>query len=86
MAELSAGWAQTVTAVNLAHIATLTNLDPVCDALCQLKSALPVKEVPVNEQWRLGLLDSLLALRSENVAEGEDIKRVVSLLSSLCST
>ena len=57
MAELTAGWAQTVTAVNLAHIATLTNMDPVCDALHQLKGVLPVKEVPVNEQWRLGLLD-----------------------------
>ena len=86
MAELSAGWAQTVTAVNLAHIATLTSMDPVCDALHQLKAVLPVKEVPVNEQWRLGLLDSLLALRSEKLGKEEDVKRVVSLLSSLCST
>ena len=45
-----------------------------------------MKTVPAGEQWRLGLLDSLLALRAEKQAEEEDVKRIVALLSSLCST
>ena len=45
-----------------------------------------MKEVPESERWRLGLLDSLLALRSQQEKEGADTKRVVAMLSSLCAT
>ena len=86
MAVLAAGHAQTVTAVNLAHLRTLTGLDPELDSIRQIKESLPVKAVPAGEQWRLGLLDSLLALREDKQANQEDVKRVISLLSSLCST
>ena len=86
MAVFAAGQAQTVTAVNLAHLKSLTGLDPAWDSIRQIKESLPVKTVPAGEQWRLGLLDSLLALRAEKQAEEEDVKRVVALLSSLCST
>ena len=43
MAELAAGWAQTVTSVNLAHLTSLTSMDSVIDSLqLQLKLSLPV--------------------------------------------
>ena len=51
-----------------------------------LKAALPVKEVPDKEKWRLGLLDSLLMERTELENQGLDTRRVVAMLSSLCST
>ena len=35
-----------------------------------LKAALPVKEVPDKEKWRLGLLDSLLRERTELEHQG----------------
>ena len=86
MCELASGWAQTVTAINLEHLRKLTGLDPAVDSIRQIREALPVKEVPVNEQWRLGLLDALLVLRSEKQQNKEDLKSVVAQLSSLCST
>ena len=42
MAELAAGWAKTVTSVNLAHLTSLTSMDPVMDSLQQLKLSRPV--------------------------------------------
>ena len=33
MAELAAGWAKTVTSVNLAHLTSLTSMDSVMDSL-----------------------------------------------------
>ena len=86
MADLAAGYQQTVTAVNLAHLRELTGLDPIWDSIPQLKRALPVKEVPLGEEWRTGLLDKLLALRMEKQSAGEDVRRVTALLASLCST
>ena len=86
VSELAAGWAQSVTAVNLKHLQKLTGLDPVSDSVQQMKDLLPVKEVPVSEQWRLGLLDHLLALRAEVQTDSERSKSVVAMLASLCST
>ena len=51
-----------------------------------IKAALPIVGVPESERWRLGLLDSLLSERDALEKEGQDVKRVVSLLSSLCNT
>ena len=86
MVELATGWAQTVTAINLGHLRQLTGLDPAVDSIRQIREALPVKEVPECEQWRLGLLDALLALRSERLKNKEDVISVIAQLSSLCST
>ena len=52
----------------------------------QVKSMLPVEVVPENERWRLGLLDALLLERSSIEKEAGDTKRVIALISSLCST
>ena len=86
MAALAADWAQTVTARNLNHLQNLTGLDPTSDSIRQLRAALPVKEVPESEQWRLGLLDSLLALRVEKRDDTGSMKRTVAMLASLCAT
>ena len=86
MSVLAAGYAQTVTAQNLAHLQSVTLLDPALDSTRLIKQALPVKLVPEKEEWRLGLLDKLLELRGEKRAAGEDIKSVTEMISSLCST
>ena len=56
------------------------------DSIRQIREVLPVKEVPECEQWRLGLLDSLLVLRSERLKNKKDVIIVIAQLSSLCST
>ena len=86
MASLAAEWAQTVTARNLAHLRNLTNLNPLWDSLKQLKQALPIKQVPEVERWRLGLLDKLMEMRTDKQRAGSDIKNVTAMISSLCST
>ena len=45
-----------------------------------------MKEVPEGELWRLGLLDKLLALRTEKQEDSENTKRIVAMIASLCST
>ena len=70
MAELVAKDARTTTACNMAYLTSLTGLD------C----------VPDKESWRLGLLDILLQERGVLEKEGGDTKRVISMISSLCST
>ena len=47
---------------------------------------MPIKEVPEKEGWPLGLLDSLLKNRGELVREGKETKRVVAMISLLCTT
>jgi hypothetical protein len=51
-----------------------------------VKAALPVQGVPEKESWRQGLLDHLLRKRDDLERKGEDIKRTVALISSLCTT
>ena len=51
-----------------------------------LKAALPVKEVPDGEKWRLGLLDNLISQRADLEKQEKDTKTTVAMLSSLCST
>ena len=86
MARLVAEDRRTVTATNLSYLSDLTKLDPVEVGTPEVRAALPVKGVPEKEAWRLGLLDHLLEKRSELEREGEDVKRVVALISSLCTT
>ena len=86
MAELVSRDARTTTAGNLAYLASLTNLDCATASKLEVKSLLPVERVPEKESWRLGLLDSLLKERSCIEKEGGDTKRVISMISSLCTT
>ena len=86
MAEMVAKDARTTSAGNLAFLAKLTGLDCMVADKMQVKSMLPVEVVPENERWRLGLLDALLLERSSIEKEAGDTKRVIALISSLCST
>ena len=86
MAEVAARDQRTVTACNLAHVSAVTRLDCATSGWLDMKAALPIKEVPEKEKWRLGFLDSLLRERAELEKEGKDTKRVVAMLSSLCTT
>ena len=85
MAELAGKDARTTTSANLRHISSITSLDCAREDWGKVKMALPVREVPEKEVWRLGLLDSLLKKRGVLVREGKDTKTVVAMLSSQLS-
>ena len=57
--------ARSSTFSNLAYLAKLTGLNVWEDTPVAIKRALPVKSVPEGEQWRLGLLTSLLRMRAD---------------------
>jgi hypothetical protein len=86
MAEVATDDARTVTASNLAHVSALTKLDCASDSCMAIKRSLPVEEVPVHEEWWLGLLDTLLRQREELEKDGKDRRRIVAMISSQCST
>ena len=86
MSEIVAKDARTSTAGNLAYLSSLTGLDCTEAVKQQVKDLLPVESVPDKESWRLGLLDLLLYERGVLEKEGGDTKRVISMISSLCST
>ena len=72
---------------NLQYLERLTNLrQPHSYSAFRLKEALPVKKVPVGEQWRLGLLTSLLRLKAEKLTRVEDSKHICAMIDSLAST
>ena len=75
------------TCKNLRLLSIKTNLSqPELHSTAMVKASLPVKEVPENEMWRLGLLTSLFKVRSEKYLRAEDTKSIVSMIESLCST
>ena len=86
LAEFLSKDARSTTAENLAYVSAITGLSCSSAGKSEIKAALPVKEVPESERWRLGLLDSLLSERAALEKEGQDVKRVVSMLGSLCNT
>ena len=87
MAEMAAKDARTITAANLALLARLTGLDVLQADQNSTRTALPaVETVPESENWRVGLLDKLLCERTMLSKAGSDTKRIVALISSLCST
>ena len=86
LAELIAKDARSSTADNLSYVSATTGLNCSSAEKSAIKAALPIKAVPESERWRLGLLDSLLSERAALEKDGKDVKRVVSMLSSLCNT
>ena len=61
MAEIARLDCGSVPYSNLRQVRDLTGLDPLSCSVREVKRDLPVKLVPDEEQWRLGLLESLLA-------------------------
>ena len=52
----------------------------------RVKMALPVREVPEAEKWRLGLLDNLMKMKQEKYLRVEDSKTICAMIDSLCNT
>ena len=86
VAEVVAKDARSTTAGNLAFLGSETGLEVKEADRLEVRSMLPVKGVPENESWRLGLLDRLLRERSELLRQGADATRVIAMISSLCTT
>ena len=75
------------TCSNLRYLQKMTGLaTPQYFSSARIKVALPVKEVPEPEKWRLGLLDNLLKLKKERFMKVEDSKAICAMIDSLCST
>ena len=86
LAELMRKDARSTTSGNLSYVSATTGLNCSTADKLSIKAALPVEEVPECERWRLGLLDSLLCERAALEKDGKDVKRVISMLGSLCNT
>ena len=75
-----------VTSDNIRHIKSVSGLSPLRYGGARIKCALPCQSVPQEQEWRLGLLSSLLSLRREKHRSLEDTDRVEAMLVSLCTT
>ena len=52
----------------------------------RIREALPVKQVPQCEMWRIGLMTTLLSMRTDKYREVQDSKNICKMIDSLCST
>ena len=52
----------------------------------RVRELLPVRSVPENEKWRLGLLTYLIELRHSKYIEVQDSKQICAMVDSLSST
>merc|ERR1719319_435807 len=74
------------TRQNIEYVRDISGVDPKQYGAACVAASLPTSQVPEEQQWRLGLLTSLLALRQEKYFSQEDSSRVEAMLASLCST
>ena len=78
---------RSTTCVNLRYLEQLTGLSqPEHYSSYRVRAALPVKEVPDCEKWRLGLITNLFKMKNERYLRVEDSKSICAMLDSLCST
>ena len=76
---------RSTTCVNLRYLQRLTGLDqPQMYSSARVRIALPVKEVPELEKWRLGLMTNLFKMKSERFLRVEDSKSLCAMIDSLC--
>ena len=75
------------TCSNLRYISDLSGLSQLerCSST-KVRMPLPVKKVPENEMWRLGLLTSLFKIQQEKFHGVEDFKNISRMIESLCCT
>ena len=52
----------------------------------RVRESLPEKQVPGDQQWRLGLLTYLLTTRQDKYTRVQDSKQITAMIDSLCST
>ena len=78
---------RSTTCQNLRLLRELTGLaQPHMYSSFRVRACLPVQQVPEKEQWRLGLLTSLLQLRVEQHRRAEDTTNICAMIDSLCAT
>ena len=78
---------RSTTCLNLRYLSQITGLNrPACYSSSKIREALPSKEVPDNEKWRLGLITNLIKLKHERYHQVKDFKHICALIDSLCST
>ena len=78
---------RSVTCSNLRYLQRITGLSqPQLYSSARIKIALPIKEVPDSEKWRLGLLDNLMKMKKEKHLKVEDSKTICAMIDSLCNT
>ena len=61
-------------------------LNPYTFSLEKIKGSLPIKKVPDNEKWRLGLLKTLFKIKDEKMARMESTQDICAMIDSLCNT
>ena len=72
---------------NLKYLERVTGLiRPQFCSAAKVSQALPVKENPESEKWRIGLLENLLMLRRQRYLRVEDSQRITAMIESLCIT
>ena len=87
LARIVSRYHRSTTYRNLKYLERLTKLrHPEFYTAFKIKEALPVQTVPVGEQWRLGLLTSLLKIKIEKFIRVEDDKHICVMIDSLAST
>ena len=78
---------RSTTCTNLKYLKKLTHMEqPEFFSAARVKLALPVREVPEPERWRLGLLTSLMKIKGEKYLRAEDTKHICAMIESLCNT
>ena len=78
---------RSTTCRNLRYLREVTKMDNVESySSWRVRESLPVQKVPEKEMWRVGLLTSLMGLRSEKYKMVQDTKSICAMLDSLCST
>jgi hypothetical protein len=87
LARIVSGDPRSSTCSNLRYLQKMTGLSqPQFFSSAKVKIALPVKQVPESEKWRLGLLDNLLKMKKEKYLRVEDSKSICAMIDSLCNT
>ena len=75
------------TCANLIYLREVTKMDNVESySSWRVREALPIQKVPEREMWRVGLLNSLLNLRSDKYKMVQDSMHICAMIDSLCST
>ena len=87
LARIVAKDPRSTTCLNLRYMREMTSMDQAeLFSSWRIREVLPVKQVPQGEQWRLGLMTSLLKLVKEKHSKVQDFKQITAMLDSLCST
>ena len=78
---------RSTTCLNLRYIRDITKQDKAeFLSSWRIREALPARQVPEGELWRIGLMTTLLSMRNENYREVQDSKNICKMIDSLCST